>query len=134
MFLWEIKKGTKYIRRYMYVLLGYTVLLIVLGTFKCTLKGTRCTLNNVGKHNFLSQKIKKYVNYACICIVCMSTSISTRAHTFPKVLLHQLHNRNHIIAKDNTCFASLTNGLNCLLAQDKIFACLQDRLGDTKRK
>ena len=29
----------------------YFVLLIVLRTFKCTLKSTRCTLDNVGKHD-----------------------------------------------------------------------------------
>ena len=41
-------------------------------------------LNNVGKQDFTFSK-KKYINYACACIFCMSTSISTRVHTFPKV-------------------------------------------------
>ena len=84
------KKGytVLYIRKYIHVLLR------VLDTFdctlyfqKCTLKGTRFLLNNVGKHDLtFSKNLKMRLLCACICIFCMSTSISTRVHTFPKVL------------------------------------------------
>jgi hypothetical protein len=40
----------------------YSVLSIVLCTFKCTLKGTRCMLNNVWKHNFTFSKNQKYTS------------------------------------------------------------------------
>ena len=70
----------------------YSVLLIVLYTFKCTLKGARFLLNNVGKHDLtFSKNLKMRLLCACICIFCMSTSISTRVHTFPKVLTQEKH-------------------------------------------
>ena len=51
--------------------------------FKCTLKSTRCTLDNIGKHDLTFSKNQKRL--LCTCIFCLSTSISSRVHTFPKV-------------------------------------------------
>ena len=71
----------------------YSVLSIVLCTFKCTLKGTRCTLNNVGKQDFTFSKNQKNTSIMhAHAFFCMSTSISTRVHTFPKVLTQILVN------------------------------------------
>ena len=76
--------GTQYIQKY---------ILIVLCTFKCTLKGTRCTLNNAGKHDFTFSKIKKCVNYACTCIYCMSTSISMILEYIDTLNFYRIHQR-----------------------------------------
>ncbi len=43
----------------------YSVLLIVLYTFKCTLKGTRFLLNNVGKHDLTFSK--NQIRLLCTC-------------------------------------------------------------------
>ena len=64
----------------------YSVLLIVFCTFKCTLKGTRCTLNNVGKQDFAFSKNQKNTSIMhAHAFVFMRNSISTRVHIFPKV-------------------------------------------------
>ena len=62
----------------------YFVLSIVLCTFKCTLNSTECIFDNVRKHDLtFSKKLKTFIMH--MQIFCMSRSISSRLHAFPKV-------------------------------------------------
>ena len=80
LFYGKYKKGTKYgtsKSKFMYFRM-YSVLSIVLCTFKCMLKGTICTLTNVGKHDFTFSTNQNNTSIMhAHAFFCMITSIST---------------------------------------------------------
>ena len=63
----------------------YFVLSIVLCTFKCTLKSTRCTFDNVRKHNLTFSKNEKHLLCTCKFFVWVVVIVPEYMHSLKSV-------------------------------------------------